>query len=170
MSYINFQRSALRAMLLVVALLSTTACTSTGGASGNDPFRAINEPSYRFNLAGDKYVYKPLNTGWNHLPDVFTQSMSNVFNNIEDARQFSYNLLQARFSRAMTDITRILINSTVGLYGLFDVASAVGLPRSDESLEDVLGTWGVPAGPYLHIPLLGPRTTRGLFTFLVHLL
>ena len=150
------------ALLLVLA---TVGCGAAGN-SGNDLFRAINEPSYKFNVGADRYILRPVNKGWNALPDVFTKAFSNVYNNIDDIRQVGFNLLQGRFGDAMKDIARILINTSFGLYGLFDLAGAAGLKRSNESLEDVLGTWGVPPGPYIHLPLLGPRTTRGLFTSL----
>jgi phospholipid-binding lipoprotein MlaA len=127
-----------------------------------DPFEPVNSAVFEFNYRLDKYVVKPTAKVYNFFipPDV-QQSFSNVFQNIRFVPRFLNNVLQAKFQGAGIELSRFLINSTLGVGGLFDPATIMfDLKTTQEDLGQTLGTFGVPPGPFLMIPLLGPFTLR----------
>lgn len=127
-----------------------------------DPFEPVNSAVFEFNYRLDKYVIKPTAQVYNFFipPDV-QQSVANVFRNIRFVPRLLNNLLQAKFQGAGIELSRFFINSTLGVGGLFDPASIMfELRTPQEDLGQTLGTYGVPPGPFLMIPLLGPFTLR----------
>jgi phospholipid-binding lipoprotein MlaA len=129
--------------------------------SDADPWEGINRPIFSFNDSLDTYALKPLAQGYQFVtPHVVQDGIHNVFNNLGEVKNLANNLLQAKFHSAGVDTSRFLLNSTIGLSGLIDVATPMGLQRSDEDFGQTLGHWGVKSGPYLVLPLLGPSTLR----------
>lgn len=136
-----------------------------GGCASNgdprDPFEPVNRGIYTFNDTVDKAVTKPIAQGYRAvLPSPVRTGVSNFFSNIDDIFVTANNLLQFKFHDAASDFTRLLANSTLGIGGLFDVASGFGLPKHNEDLGQTFGYWGVGDGPFLMIPLLGPSNVR----------
>ena len=151
-------RSAALAGLL---LLGGCASVDPDFADPRDPLENFNRSMYEFNDALDRAVMKPLAKGYNAIvPSPVNRGVTNFFNNLDDVTSAVNNLLQFKVRRAVSDLSRVTVNSTVGVAGLFDVASNLDLPRYDEDFGQTLGTWGVASGPYLVLPLLGPSSAR----------
>ncbi len=126
-----------------------------------DPLQGLNRTIFKFNAGVDKAVLKPAAKTYQAvMPDIAETGVSNFFSNIGDVPTAINNLLQGKFKAAGSDSLRVLINTTVGIGGLIDVAGDSGLPKHNEDLGQTLGVWGVPSGPYLMLPLLGPSTLR----------
>lgn len=126
-----------------------------------DPWEPANRAIFRFNDAVDTFTLKPLARGYNAvLPDPVKDGVSNVFNNLGEPKNLVNNTLQGKFHDAGIDISRFLFNTTLGIGGLFDVATRIGLQRNDEDLGQTIGSWGVGSGPYVVLPFLGPSTLR----------
>lgn len=125
-----------------------------------DPWEGFNRKMFAFNDSLDRYVLKPAAKGYEKvLPDYVEQRVSNVFSNLGEISNFINDLLQGKVSQAGNDGGRFLVNTTVGLVGMYDVAKKVGLPKSDgEDFGQTLNAWGVSEGPYLVLPFLGPST------------
>jgi phospholipid-binding lipoprotein MlaA len=116
---------------------------------------------HRFNTDLDNAFLKPIATGYREIvPDPVDKGVTNFFNNLADIPSAVNNLLQFKLSRAGSDVGRVVINSTVGLLGVIDVASNMGLPSYKEDFGQTLGVWGAEAGPYIVLPLLGPSSLR----------
>ena len=141
-----------------LALLS--GCASTN-ASKADPLEGLNRATYAFNDAVDKAVLEPVAKGYKTVtPDFLRAGVSNLFMNIGDVATGLNNLLQGKGGDAASDAGRFLINSTLGVVGLFDVATPMGLEKHNEDFGQTLGKWGVNSGPFLMLPLMGPSTLR----------
>jgi phospholipid-binding lipoprotein MlaA len=116
---------------------------------------------YTFNDSVDKAVVRPVaQTYKDYMPNLLQTGISNFFDNIGDLNVMVNNLLQFKIENAVSDFGRILWNSTVGIFGLIDVASHMGLQKHDEDFGQTLAVWGVPDGPYIVLPLLGPSNAR----------
>ncbi len=136
---------------LTLLLVSSALC---GCASTNhnpkDPFESFNRKVYQFNDTVDKAVVKPVAKGYNVVVPVPAKMMlSNFFSNLNDVIVAVNDLLQFKLVHAISDTGRIAVNTTVGLYGLVDIASVVGLEKHDEDFGQTLGRWGLGSGPYL---------------------
>lgn len=126
-----------------------------------DPWESWNRKVFAFNDTADRWVLKPVAKGYQWVtPDAVETGVSNVFANIFEITTIVNDLLQFKFSQAASDTGRFLVNSTVGLAGLFDVASAIGLEKHREDFGQTLGYWGVGSGPYVVMPFLGSYTLR----------
>lgn len=156
--------TAYRALWTIAALFLASGCATrqaTEQTGANDPFEPVNRVVYKFNDTGDRYVLRPIAVGYRRgLPSQVQAGIHNFFSNLMYPVTVVNDLLQGKFRQAGQDGSRLLINSTVGLAGLFDPATRIGLAENDEDFGQTLGVWGVPEGPYLVLPLLGPRTTR----------
>ena len=155
--------------LMLYLLLASAALLSGGCASRNatqseanvDPFEVINRPIYQFNDLTDRYILRPVGKGYNYItPRPVRNGIGNFFDNITYPGTIINGFLQAEFKQGFSDIGRFFVNSTFGLLGFFDVASYTGIPRHDEDFGQTFAVWGVPSGPYIVVPLLGPRTVR----------
>jgi phospholipid-binding lipoprotein MlaA len=137
----------------------------------NDPLEPINRVTLEFNQQLDDWVIRPTAKVYEAVvPPPVRQVVSNVFGNLADLWSGTNNLLQGKPRDAGSDTLRFLINSTVGLGGIVDVASDFGLPKHKEDFGQTLGRWGFPEGPYLVLPLFGPSTLRdAVGTFAVDL-
>ncbi|MFN3238262.1 MAG: VacJ family lipoprotein [Pseudomonadales bacterium] len=125
----------------------------------DDPWMGFNQGMHRFNETADRVVLKPVaKTYTNVVPGFARQGVTNFFSNLDDVSVGVNNLLQGKPGRALSDLGRIVINTSLGLGGLFDPASGIGLRKHNESFGQTLAVWGVPRGPYLVLPLMGPST------------
>ncbi len=132
-----------------------------GGRPGPDPFEPWNRAVFSFNEAVDAAVLEPVARAWKAaVPALVRQGVRNVFGNVEDAWSALNQLLQGKGQDGVEMAVRFVTNTTFGLGGLFDIAGDMGLERRSEDFGQTLGRWGVPAGPYLVLPLLGPRSVR----------
>jgi phospholipid-binding lipoprotein MlaA len=148
---------------LGVVLLAAVVGGCALGTDPRDPFEPINRGIYSFNEGVDKAILKPAAQAYRAvLPQFVRSSVSNFFSNINDVVVALNNLLQGKFTTAYSDLGRIAINSTIGLLGLFDVASEAGIEKHDEDFGQTLGRWGVGDGPFVMIPIFGPSTGRDL--------
>lgn len=134
-----------------------------------DPFESFNRSMHSFNNKVDEYVLKPTAESYNTvLPIPVKKGVSNFFSNLDDVIVVFNDLFQLKFIQFLSDLGRLAINSTVGVYGLFDFSSDLGLEKHEEDFGQTLGYWGVPRGPYLVLPFFGPSTVRdGSSDFLV---
>jgi len=150
-------------IIVVILLLVVGGCASTNIESTDpaDPWEGFNRKMYSFNKGLDKVIAKPLTLGYKAItPDFLETGVSNVFDNIRDIPNFLNNLLQGKGMNSISDLTRFIVNSTLGIGGLWDPASSMGLTKHDEDFGQTLASWGVSDGPYLMLPLFGPSTLR----------
>lgn len=151
--------------MALVVLLGTTlglgGCATGPDRDPRDPLEPLNRAVYSFNDLMDEVLLEPLARGYNYItPAPVNRGVTNFFNNLDDIRSALNNLLQFKIGRAFSDVGRVAINSTVGIFGLMDVASNLNLPRYDEDFGQTLGAWGMGSGPYIVLPLLGPSSGR----------
>lgn len=150
----------LRAVLTATAAATVLAGCATSG-NPKDPIEGYNRAMFSFNETVDKAVIKPVAQGYNYVtPQPVQTGVSNFFGNLADIWTSVNNLLQGKPGDALSDAGRVLINSTVGILGLFDVATPMGLEKHEEDFGQTLGRWGVGDGAYVVLPILGPRTVR----------
>jgi phospholipid-binding lipoprotein MlaA len=150
-------------LIFVWAVVAVTSGCATSGAPKADPFEGVNRATYAFNDAVDRTVLKPVAQGYQAITPEFARTgISNAFGNVGDITTAANNLLQGKASDAVSDLGRVLVNSTLGILGLFDVASPMGLDKHNEDFGQTLGRWGIDSGPYLVVPFLGPSTLRDI--------
>lgn len=138
-----------------------TEADTRAADAGGDPLEGFNRAMYTFNDRVDIYVLKPVARGYRAaLPRPIRRGISNFFGNLHDPVIALNNLLQGKFGSALSDTGRFLVNSTIGIYGLIDVASYMGLEKHREDFGQTLGRWGVEEGVYIVWPFLGPSTLR----------
>ena len=153
--------------LLISFLLFFTANTLVIAEEDIDPFEDINRVVYEFNETIDNNLLEPISRAYkDYVPGIFQDGVSNFFGNLRDVPTLANQILQFKPVESITTLTRILVNTTAGLGGLFDVASDFGLTTENEDFGQTLAVWGVGEGPFTVLPLLGPSTVRdsiGLF-------
>ncbi|MEY4507572.1 MAG: hypothetical protein RL297_2150 [Pseudomonadota bacterium] len=156
----SIHRAVLRCVGLVLAVV-LTGCATGPDAHPKDPLEPWNRGVYRLNDAIDTAVLKPVATTYTAItPDPVRKGVGNFFNNIRDVWSAANAALQLRPQEAMENLFRVGVNTFFGLGGVLDVATEMGIPRTRMDFGQTLGRWGVPAGPYLVLPLLGPSTLR----------
>ena len=159
-------RRVLGVALTAAFIGGLTGCASTAN-NPKDPYEGFNRAMFSVN-EGIDVVAKPIAQGYDAAaPLPVKAGIGNFFGNIYDVWTAVNNLLQGKGGDAMSDLGRVLINTTVGIGGVFDVASEMGLEKHAEDFGQTLAVWGVPEGDYLYWPLIGPRTTRDTFGWLV---
>jgi phospholipid-binding lipoprotein MlaA len=147
------QHAALLALALVVG--------AANAQSANDPFEGADRAIFGFNEAIDGAVLKPVAKGYQAaVPELMRMGVTNFFGNFGDGWSAINNLLQGKVEQSATMVMRVATNTLFGIGGIFDVASDLGMERSTEDFGQTLGRWGMPAGPYVVWPLLGPSTAR----------
>ena len=130
----------------------------------NDPYENLNRKTFQFNENLDEKIAKPIAEIYSNFPPPIKSGVTNFFNNLEEVDTFINQLLQGKPKESLNDLTRFIINSTIGLAGFIDVASKIGLERHEEDFGQTLGVWGVGQGPYIMLPVLGPSTLRDTFS------
>ncbi len=148
--------------LLVIALLAPAGLAFGQGTPSNvDPFEAINRPLFEFNNTLDRWVLRPVAVGYDKvMPRVAKRGVGNFFANLYDLNSAINGVLQARLMGAAQGGGRFVVNSTIGILGLFDVATPMGIRHYRTDFGHTLAIWGVKPGPYVMVPLFGPRTFR----------
>lgn len=135
--------------------------STLGALAVYDPLESWNRRVYHFNYRFDQWVFLPIVDGYRYVtPTVVQHGVSNFFSNLGDVPNLLNSLLQLKAKRSMETTARLLLNTTVGVAGLWDPASRMGLPKQREDFGQTLGFYGTPAGPYLMLPLLGPSNLR----------
>ncbi|AFJ02651.1 Lipoprotein [Methylophaga frappieri] len=147
-----------------IALLALmTGCASTSN-NPQDPYESYNRAMYKFNDTLDKAVIKPVAQGYDAVvPDPISWGVSNFFSNLNEITVIINDLLQGKFEQAAHDTGRFALNTTVGVFGIFDVAGHAGHKKNNEDFGQTLGVWGVEPGAYVVLPFFGPRTVRDSF-------
>ena len=144
---------------------------SNNQAEVKDCFESINRGIFAFNLGLEKVVFKPLAKGYRKLPQPVRSGTSNVISNLGNVVTIPNNILQGQMKDASMNSLRLIINSTLGIAGIFDVASYYGIEKRDkEDYGQTLGTWGVGEGCYFVLPVLGPSTVRDSIGSLVNVM
>jgi len=160
MSRFNVARSAQLACVLGVALF-VSGCATGPNANPKDPLEPMNRSISSFNDTVDDNVLKPAATGYrDYTPELVQKGVSNFFRNLSDVWSTVNNGLQLKGRETAESGMRVVVNTVFGIYGIFDVASEIKLQRHPEDFGQTLGYWGVPSGPYVVLPLLGPSTVR----------
>ncbi|NPT56782.1 MlaA family lipoprotein [Paraburkholderia elongata] len=144
-----------------LAAATLAGCSTVQTPTKGDPLEGLNRTIFTVNDKLDQYALKPAAKGYVWAtPQPVRDSVTNFFSNIGDVYIAANNLLQLKITDGVEDIMRIVINTVFGVGGLFDVATLAKLPKHDNDLGLTLGHYGVPAGPYLVLPLFGPSTVR----------
>ena len=155
-------RRSVCALLLIACL---NGCATTGGPSSShevsDPIEPVNRAIFSFNMFLDRYLLEPVARAYRFVtPEAARRSVANFLANLRSPVIFANDALQGERERAGITLGRFMINTTLGVAGLFDPATSFGYPRHDEDFGQTLGVWGVASGPYLMLPLLGPSNGR----------
>ena len=150
----------MKKLFLLFLLIPTQALV----ANVNDPFEKINRTFFDINEKVDNVALKPIALTYSKTPEPVKHGITNFFRNLKEIDNTLNQVLQGKPKYAINDFSRFIINSTIGIGGILDPASSMGLERHDEDFGQTLGLWGVSPGPYLMIPFLGPTTTRDLLS------
>jgi phospholipid-binding lipoprotein MlaA len=155
------QAMRVRSAAIVVTVTLCAGCATVKTPTPGDPFESYNRTMFNINDKVDQVALKPLAKGYVWvLPQPVRDSVTNFFGNIGDIYTAANNLAQLKIADGVSDIMRVAMNSVFGVAGLFDVASVAGLPKHNQDFGLTLGHYGMPAGPYVVLPLLGPSTVR----------
>ena len=174
LNFYNFcyQKMFLRKIFISICLLALCACNTTElrnySSNPNDPFEKTNRKIHAFNKHVDETTLKPAsNIYGNVIPRPVRLGAANFYENLQEPKRFVNHLGQAEFIKATTDVSRFVINSSVGIFGIFDVASRISLFSDDTEFDETFAYWGFPVGPYLELPFIGPSSIRGSMSMLV---
>jgi phospholipid-binding lipoprotein MlaA len=155
----DISRPVLRAACLAVLALALTGCAT--GPDRRDPLENFNRGVSRFNDELDAAVLKPVASAYqDHVPAPARKAVGNVFSNLGDVWSMVNSALQFKMQHAAESLMRVSVNTVFGFYGVLDIATEAGIERHREDFGQTLATWGVPSGPYLVLPVLGPSTLR----------
>ncbi len=147
-----------------IALALLTGCASVPDNSGSnpkDPLETLNRQTFAFNSVLDEAIFIPLAKGYRFVtPKPVRESVTNFYQNLREPTNAVNNVLQGKVEDGILSLFRLMINSTVGVAGLFDVASKVDIEPKREDFGQTMGVWGIPSGPYLVLPILGPSDIR----------
>ncbi len=155
---------------LVVSLIFLTAACASNSANVetgvNDPYEEMNRKIFEFNRSFDRQILRPISTAYKFImPKPAQDGVSNAMRNLREPWVFVNDILQLKFKRALTTLTRFTLNTTVGLAGLFRVSDGMGVPYHSEDLGQTLAVWGIEESPYFVIPFVGPSTNRDFVGF-----
>jgi phospholipid-binding lipoprotein MlaA len=144
---------------LLLALLA--GCATTGAGTPGDPLERVNRTTHRFNDSIDRALLRPIATGYrDHVPKPLQEGIDNVLEHLAFPTTLVNDLLQLKLKDTLADLGRFTVNTVFGIGGILDPASEMGIPKNDEDFGQTLGRWGVPPGPYVVVPFLGPSTIR----------
>lgn len=157
-------RKGLQLIVLTLVMSFFVGCASIPEGqprSKKDPWELVNRNVFSFNENLDKYVVKPITQVYEFIFPVYVRErFSNVFANVGDVYTAVNQLLQGKPKTAVEDLTRVIVNTTFGIGGIFDVATEAGLEKHSEDFGQTFGVWGIGDGPYIMLPLLGPSNVR----------
>ncbi len=149
----------LGSIALVLAVLQ--GCAMSPNANPRDPWEPFNRSVYNFNEGLDQAVIKPVATGYQNVtPKIMRTGVSNFFENIGDVWSLVNNVFQLKPAQSVETLFRVGVNTTIGIFGLIDVATELKLEKHKEDFGQTLGYWGMPTGPYVVLPLFGPSSLR----------
>ena len=158
------------ASLLTLFLVGCATIPEGQVRSKADPWEALNRNVYVFNDNLDDYIVRPLTKVYEFaVPEIVRSRFSNVFANVGDVFTAVQQLLQGKPKTALDDLIRVFVNTTIGLGGIFDVATEAGLEKHKEDFGQTFGVWGIPSGPYVVLPILGPSSLRDAFGWVADL-
>jgi len=164
MSSIWLSLKRLLALSLVALIVGCASIPAGVPPSPDDPWEPFNRSVFEFNEGLDKYVLKPVVSGYRFvLPEFIREGVYNFFSNYNDIYTALNNLLQGKPDYAFNDLMRVVVNTTMGLGGLIDLATPGGLEKHKEDFGQTFGVWGVPSGPYVVLPFFGPSSVRDTF-------
>lgn len=147
--------------LLTLLIIGFISISTNGYTSDNDPLEPMNRVIFGFNEVVDDNILEPVAKGYRYVtPDPVERSVSNFFNNLGEINTIINSVLQMKLDKTITSSSRLAINSTVGVLGLFDVATSLGIQREREDFGQTLGFYGISSGPYLVLPFFGPSSFR----------
>ena len=153
--------STKRSILTTIILVFLLSSCSTTSNSKNDPLEPMNRAIFGFNEIVDDNILEPVAKTYKYItPDPIETGVSNFFSNVGEVSTIANDVFQFKFKQAGYDFLRFSINTTVGIFGIFDVASSVGLQKNKEDFGQTLGYWGIPQGPYLVLPFFGSSSFR----------
>jgi len=156
----------IRGLAVLLLLVLAGGCATTGTADARDPLEGMNRSIFGFNKFMDRALFDPVGRVYKTvMPHPVDHSVTNFFSNLGEIAVIANGILQLKVGQAFEDFARFAVNSSVGVGGLFDVATGMGLPRHDEDFGQTLGYWGVAPGPFLIAPFLGPTTVRDAVGF-----
>ncbi len=148
-------------IFLLTSCLFISACANNQHKEPQDPWQGVNRGIYQFNDTLDRAILKPIAQGYDKvMPKPVDKGIDNIFSNIGDVVVLLNDILQLKLKQSVSDTGRLLVNTTLGLGGIFDVASPLGMPKHNEDFGQTLGRWGTPSGPYIVLPFMGPSTVR----------
>ncbi len=154
-------RPFVASLAIVAATLALGGCASVPNRHPGDPFEPFNRGVSQFNEGLDAALLKPVATAYkDHVPPLIRTGVSNFFGNLGDMWSFVNSALQGKVQEAADNFARVQVNTVWGVFGIFDVASDLNIDRHREDFGQTLGVWGVPAGPYVVLPIFGPSTLR----------
>ncbi|WP_444814747.1 MlaA family lipoprotein [Variovorax flavidus] len=163
-----FRAAGLRWALAVSTLILMTGCATGPNANPADPFEPLNRQVARFNDTVDDAVLRPVATVYQRaLPSPIRAGVNNFFGNLSDVWSFVNSVAQLKLQDSAQTFMRVNVNTVFGLGGILDIATEAGIDRHSEDFGQTLGRWGVPSGPYLVLPLLGPSTVRDAAALIV---
>jgi phospholipid-binding lipoprotein MlaA len=159
-------RRPIRALAALAVAALASGCATMSGPSADarpatraDPLEPFNRAMYAVHEPIDRHVMRPIAQAWvDHVPKPVQQAVGTFFGNIEDGFSALNGLLQGKWDKAGNDLGRLTVN--IWGFGLIDIATEAGIPKGDEDFGQTFGAWGVPQGPYLFVPLIGPTTFR----------
>ena len=148
-----------RLLLLLTCFLSPLVLANNPA----DPWEGFNRSIFAFNDRLDRFIIRPVAVAYGKVtPAVVDQSITRVFSNAGEPMVIINDLAQFKWRQAVSDTARFLINTTIGFFGVFDVATPLGFQKHNEDFGQTLGYWGVGSGPYIVLPFLGSKTLRSL--------
>jgi phospholipid-binding lipoprotein MlaA len=155
------RNSARRAISVGLVLAACHGCATVQYPDPRDPLESFNRGVYSFNEGVDQAVFKPVATAYRDFtPQLVRTGVGNFLGNLDDAWSSVNSLMQFKLRHALDNFFRFGVNSTMGLFGVLDVASEMQIERHSEDFGQTLGVWGVSTGPYLMLPFFGPSTVR----------
>jgi len=153
--------SSAAALLCALALGACATNPPAADSSNNDPYESVNRKIWDFDLALNDYLLTPVARGYRYVTPQFARTaITSALRNLKSPAIFANDLMEGNMKRAGQTLTRIVLNTTVGVGGLYDFAADQKLPYHDADFGATLGSWGVPSGPFLVLPLLGPSDPR----------
>jgi len=157
-----------RLTLAACAVVLVSGCATGPNANPADPIEPFNRQVSRFNDEVDDLVLRPVATAYREvLPSPVRTGVNNFFGNLSDVWSFANSVAQLKLQNSAQTFIRVNVNTFFGLGGILDIATEAGIDRKSEDFGQTLGRWGVPSGPYLVLPLLGPSTVRDAAALLV---